>query len=75
MQHDRHFLERLERLERLVLLEPRKRLGVAREQPIVAAPKNGRNERCPCGSGTKYKRRCGAGPETVRLLYPTTTDR
>jgi uncharacterized protein YchJ len=25
-----------------------------------ATPKTGRNERCPCGSGKKYKKRCGA---------------
>jgi uncharacterized protein YecA (UPF0149 family) len=25
-----------------------------------AAPKIGRNERCPCGSGKKYKKCCGA---------------
>ena len=24
-------------------------------QPVPAAPKVGRNERCPCGSGRKYK--------------------
>ncbi|HEY1607056.1 MAG TPA: UPF0149 family protein [Allosphingosinicella sp.] len=28
--------------------------------PIVAAPKIGRNERCPCGSGKKFKKCCGA---------------
>lgn len=27
--------------------------------PVPAAPKVGRNERCPCGSGRKYKRCCG----------------
>jgi uncharacterized protein YecA (UPF0149 family) len=26
-----------------------------------AIPKIGRNEACPCGSGKKYKRCCGAG--------------
>jgi hypothetical protein len=30
-------------------------------QPLVrAAPKVGRNEPCPCGSGKKYKKCCGA---------------
>jgi uncharacterized protein YecA (UPF0149 family) len=24
-------------------------------------PQAGRNDRCPCGSGKKYKRCCGAG--------------
>jgi uncharacterized protein len=31
--------------------------------PVVrAAPKVGRNETCPCGSGKKFKHCCGAGP-------------
>lgn len=29
--------------------------------PIRTAPKVGRNEPCPCGSGRKYKRCCGGG--------------
>src|SRR5579884_392044 len=29
-------------------------------QPYVAPPKVGRNEPCPCGSGKKYKKCCGA---------------
>jgi hypothetical protein len=29
-------------------------------QPMRAAPKVGRNEPCPCGSGKKYKKCCGA---------------
>jgi len=28
--------------------------------------KLGRNERCPCGSGLKYKRCCGSSPERTR---------
>lgn len=27
--------------------------------PVVAGPKIGRNETCPCGSGKKYKKCCG----------------
>ena len=27
--------------------------------PVVAAPKVGRNDPCPCGSGKKYKKCCG----------------
>jgi uncharacterized protein YecA (UPF0149 family) len=27
--------------------------------PIIAEPKIGRNEPCPCGSGKKYKKCCG----------------
>ena len=29
-------------------------------QPVVAAPKPGRNNPCPCGSGKKYKKCCGS---------------
>lgn len=29
-----------------------------RRKPIQSAPKAGRNEPCPCGSGQKYKRCC-----------------
>ena len=33
-----------------------------RPQPVVnRAPKVGRNDPCPCGSGRKYKKCCGAG--------------
>jgi hypothetical protein len=30
------------------------------QTPFVAGPKVGRNESCPCGSGKKYKKCCGA---------------
>lgn len=32
-----------------------------RPEPAKAAPKVGRNEPCPCGSGKKYKNCCGKG--------------
>jgi len=32
----------------------------ARPKPYIAPPKTGRNEPCPCGSGKKYKKCCGA---------------
>lgn len=32
-----------------------------RQQPTTAHVKVGRNEPCPCGSGRKYKKCCGAG--------------
>ena len=36
-------------------------VGVApTNTPVVVAPKVGRNAPCPCGSGKKYKRCCGA---------------
>jgi preprotein translocase subunit SecA len=30
------------------------------KQPVVKGPKVGRNDPCPCGSGKKYKKCCGA---------------
>ncbi len=30
------------------------------QQPVTAETKVGRNEPCPCGSGKKYKKCCGA---------------
>ncbi len=43
--------------------EPLARLAAARQRPDdrTAAPRAGRNEPCPCGSGLKYKKCCGAG--------------
>ncbi len=35
--------------------------GDAPRTPLVKAEKIGRNAPCPCGSGKKYKRCCGAG--------------
>lgn len=35
--------------------------GYGNEPLVRAAPKVGRNEPCPCGSGKKFKRCCGAG--------------
>jgi uncharacterized protein len=32
----------------------------ARLEPVRVAPVPGRNEPCPCGSGRKYKKCCGA---------------
>ncbi|HEV8052299.1 MAG TPA: preprotein translocase subunit SecA [Parachlamydiaceae bacterium] len=34
-----------------------------RMQPILAGPRTGRNDNCPCGSGKKYKKCCGTNPE------------
>ena len=31
------------------------------DKPVVATAKVGRNDPCPCGSGKKYKKCCGAG--------------
>jgi preprotein translocase subunit SecA len=30
------------------------------QQPVVKGLKVGRNDPCPCGSGKKYKKCCGA---------------
>ncbi len=35
--------------------------GSRRPEPAKAAPKVGRNDPCPCGSGKKYKNCCGKG--------------
>ena len=32
-----------------------------KQMPVKSGKKTGRNEPCPCGSGKKYKRCCGAG--------------
>jgi hypothetical protein len=34
--------------------------GGSPQMPVRVGPKIGRNEPCPCGSGKKYKRCCGA---------------
>ena len=34
---------------------------INKAKPIQAAPKAGRNDPCPCGSGRKFKKCCGAG--------------
>ena len=36
------------------------RFWKARRRPPGGTPKQGRNDPCPCGSGRKYKRCCGA---------------
>ena len=33
--------------------------GTLFQEPVVKAPKIGRNDPCPCGSGKKYKKCCG----------------
>ena len=37
--------------------------GTLKKKPVVkkASQKVGRNDPCPCGSGKKYKKCCGAG--------------
>jgi hypothetical protein len=43
--------------------------------PIIVGPKIGRNEKCPCGSGLKYKNCCldnpsGKGKQSTNLITP-----
>jgi SWIM/SEC-C metal-binding protein len=33
--------------------------------PATSAPKTGRNDPCPCGSGKKFKKCCGSGALSV----------
>ena len=40
--------------------EPEEEEPQEKMQPVVAGPKVGRNDLCPCGSGKKYKNCCGA---------------
>ena len=39
--------------------------GYVPHAPIRKDPEPGRNDPCPCGSGKKYKKCCGAGGDTV----------
>jgi len=34
--------------------------------PVVAAPKIGRNELCPCSSGKKFKKCCGGREPSIQ---------
>jgi hypothetical protein len=46
--------------KRQALLRRLYRRALSRKTIRLQAPKPGRNERCPCGSGKKYKKCCGA---------------
>lgn len=39
---------------------PWRYVGREKATPVKAAPKAGRNDPCPCGSGQKFKKCCGA---------------
>ena len=47
--------------ERRCRMETGEAPGVLRREPVRSAPKVGRNEPCPCGSGKKYKQ-CHGNP-------------
>jgi len=56
-EHEHHEMARFERVDGRWYFD-NKRSREAGE-PIIAEPKVGRNEPCPCGSGKKYKKCCG----------------
>ena len=37
-----------------------------RPKPVKSEKKPGRNDRCPCGSGKRYKECCGANPNLLK---------
>lgn len=37
-------------------------------QPLIVGPRTGRNDPCPCGSGKKYKKCCGALHEEEEIV-------
>ncbi|WP_025640855.1 preprotein translocase subunit SecA [Schnuerera ultunensis] len=54
-----YHVESPEKMERKRVAEPLNTGGKS-QQPIVKKKKIGRNDPCPCGSGKKYKKCCGA---------------
>lgn len=67
-----YLLQPMEEKERVQAMERRQRkqemvLGSSQEEPevrkpVIRGPKIGRNDRCPCGSGKKYKKCCALTP-------------
>ena len=57
------WLYKLPQWDSILTEEKRKELYKAQKSSttIVKGPKVGRNDPCPCGSGKKYKKCCGAG--------------
>jgi len=54
-----YHVESPEKMERKRVAEPLN-TGNKVQQPVVKKKKIGRNDPCPCGSGKKYKKCCGA---------------
>ena len=60
-------------IQAVIEIEPKKpedifdiELALSVHQPVLAAPKVGRNDPCPCGSGKKFKKCCdGRQPQTA----------
>ncbi len=44
------------------IIMPQIQVVAAKPEPVKIAPKIGRNDPCPCGSGKKYKKCCGRNP-------------
>lgn len=66
LERDRSFLSDLEKpsagsLPHEEVINPQ--IPQEKLEPVVAAPKVGRNDLCPCGSGKKYKKCCGIHEE------------
>lgn len=60
MERDRSFVSELEARESAVENAAQEDL---KQEPVVAGVRVGRNDECPCGSGKKYKKCCGASVE------------
>ncbi len=52
-----------ELMRKLAEARPKPVLGIAHNTLMPLSTKVGRNELCPCGSGKKFKKCCGAPPE------------
>jgi preprotein translocase subunit SecA len=63
MERNRSFAEELEEARTIVEPAPQMTPPSSKIVPIEADPKVGRNEDCPCGSGKKHKKCCGAKEE------------
>ena len=70
METNRSFLPELEQQpspqppivpQRREIAEEEEQEGIP--EPVVAGPRVGRNDLCPCGSGKKYKKCCGQGKD------------
>jgi SEC-C motif-containing protein len=58
-----HVVAERSRFERAMAGDPStpwRYVGREKVAPVKASPKAGRNDPCPCGSGQKYKKCCGA---------------
>ena len=67
LETDRSFLPELQQQPQAPVPQPRPPEFQPEEEavpePVVAGPRVGRNDLCPCGSGKKYKKCCGQDKE------------